>query len=1197
MSITSRAAVRTTALVLIATAALPILAAAADAPVAAKKLLLKRAGSGREKLVFLVKGAGLPFPAVGSADDPASGTPGGMTVELFSQTEGGPHALSVPPGIGKPGWKVTDAATDSYRYANGAAPAGPSPVKVAVLKQGKLLKITAAATGLALAGPQGRVAVRVTTGTLRSCAVFAAGAIRRDVAGSFTAVNAAAPAIADCSDASLGGGATSTTTTTLPAGNATVLDFTTVVGTGACGVTRDASDAVLKSLTCGGLNIGGGNSTVLESITPDGGTNRMAVTGCTDDVCTLGPWAAPGPSFDCTTTGCSFGPPLPIANAGTSTCVVNTLSAPVAGSLDLATGTTSDLSLKLSSSLYLTGNATQPCPRCSASGTPEAPGAGTCDRGARSGLACASTNSQGLSRDCPPGGAGSGNPCTPGATCTDGSQNLGAIPIDLTPLTTGAVSRTAANGLFCPGQAAGQRGCFIGGANCTAIEESGVPAGALLPAGTTRPITFASIFCIPTTTSPLVNFAANLPGPGANSLVGNITLRELVAPGTTTTTTLEPGTTTTTLPATTTTSSTIFATTTTTTLPPGAEVLDFTTLLGTGACGVVRDGSSSTIRPIACGGLDIGGGAATVPEGLIPDGATSRFQVVGCDGSSCTLVATAGAPGGIDCTQAGCRFGPPLPIANAGLSTCIVNTFASNGHGTLDKATGALSLAVPLATRVFLTGDAAQPCPRCSATGSPGNPGVGTCDRGARAGQSCSTTNSQGLSADCAPGGADGSSDLGSISVDLSPLVTTTASAANPAGLFCPGQTAGGNAGCFGATACRSFQVDGLPAGPIVPDTPQAVSLASAFCIPAVGNIVIDGAAGLPGPGAASLPGSIALRTLPGGPTTTTTSTTLVTTTTVAGPTTTTTTTTSTTTTTLLPPLLPLTVEFASLAGSGSCGTMRNGSGAVVGTLACGDLALGHGGGSLPPSALPDGAVVHFKLGGCSVLPLLTCALGPEPTAGAGYDCTTTGCFFGAPVPIPNGGLSACSVNTFSGPVSGSVNLLTGATTTNVPLSLHVYVTGNAAQPCPRCSATGAPGAIGTGTCDRGARAGLACSTTNSQGLSKDCLPGGGDSSVDVGSINANLSPVTTGSVSLSNPSGLFCPGQTVPGCFGNPSCRSITETGSAPNAALSSLVPQPATLASVFCVPATGNVLLDAPAGLPGPAAISLPGQVRSQL
>ena len=54
-------------------------------------------------------------------------------------------------------------------------------------------------------------------------------------------------------------------------------------------------------------------------------------------------------------------------------------------------------------------------------------------------------------------------------------------------------------------------------------------------------------------------------------------------------------------------------------------------------------------------------------------------------------------------------------------------------------------------------------------------------------------------------GGTDGSSDLGSISVDLTPLITGTASDSDTLGLFCPGQTTGGNEGCFGSTACRSF--------------------------------------------------------------------------------------------------------------------------------------------------------------------------------------------------------------------------------------------------------------------------------------------------------------------------------------------------------------------------------------------------------
>lgn len=855
------------AVVLFGAASFVATAAAADKPISGKKLQLKRSSSGKEKLTFQSKDPAFLFPAIASADNPATGSPGGLRVELFALGTMQSAVLDVPPGVGKPGWKVSDGNTDQYKYTNSDSPLGPSPLKTAQLKQGKMIKLSGKEVGLVLAAAQGGIAIRITTGSLRNCAVFGQASIKRDQANEFNAANAPAPAIPDCSNASLGLATTTTTTTVAP-----------------------------------------------------------------------------------TTTG---------------------------------------------------------------------------------------------------------------------------------PTTTAT----------------------------------------------------------PTTT-------------------------------------------------------------TSSTLPEGAELLDFTTALGSGVCGVTRDGSNAVLENISCGGLNIGGGGSAVPEGLIPDGATSRLLVTDCVGDQCQLGPAGGADGGIDCTDTGCPFGPPLPIPNAGLSTCVVNSWAAPAAGAIDKALGTVTMQVPLSTEVFLTGNGTQPCPRCSASGAPGLPGTGTCDRGANAGGACLTTNSQGLSRDCRPGGSDGSTNLGIISVNLSPLITETATLMHPAGVLCPGQT-GGNLGCFGTTACRSIAVDGLPAGPLVPDQPQAVTLASTFCIPAVGNGIVDGAAGLPGPGAASLPGTVVLRQLTGPTTTSTTS--VPTTTTTQPVVTTTVPTTTTTTTTLLPPLpplLPLTVEFASLAGTGSCGTVRNGSGTVTRNLDCGDLAIGSGNSVLPPSALPDGAVVHFELGSCSILPLLNCALEAVETPGTGFDCTTTGCFFGAPVPIPNGALSACSVNQFSAPASGSVNLLNGTTTASTPLALHVFLTGNDPQPCPRCSATGSPAAPGTGTCDRGANAGGACTTTNSQGLSKDCLPGGADGSTDLGFINANLSPVTTGTASISNPSGLFCPGQTTPGCFGDTTCRSVTMTGSAPASPITSaLTPQPATLVSTFCVPGTGNALLDGPAGLPGPAVISLPGQVRSQL
>jgi len=334
----------------------------------------------------------------------------------------------------------------------------------------------------------------------------------------------------------------------------------------------------------------------------------------------------------------------------------------------------------------------------------------------------------------------------------------------------------------------------------------------------------------------------------------------------------------------------------------------------------------------------------------------------------------------------------------------------------------------------------------------------------------------------------------------------------------------------------------------------------------------------------------------------TTTSTTVATTSTTSSSTTTSSTSTTTTTAPpILPPLLPLTVEFASVAGDGNCGVTRNGSGGLVRDLPCGDLAIGGGASRIPLTPLPDGAVNHFSLNatdlGCVLSLLTSCPLGPTTASSPDFDCTSTGCAFGAPLPIPNGSLSACAVNTFAAPATGTVNLVSGATTANVMLSQHVFFTGNAAQPCPRCTATGAPGAVGSGVCDRGARSGLSCTTRNSQGASSDCTPGGSDGSIDLGSFTANLSPLTTGTASTSSGSGLFCAGQATAGCFGDAPCRSITETGQAPLAALSAISPQPATLASVFCVPSSGSSLIDSQVNLPGPAAVSVPGRIRAQL
>src|SRR5262245_33910164 len=302
----------------------------------------------------------------------------------------------------------------------------------------------------------------------------------------------------------------------------TTLEFSLRPAGGACGDIVDAGGGLIRNLTCGGLSIGGGFSFVAEGPTPDGSISRFSLA-CTGSNCTIGPNAAtppvntPGP--DCTNTGCNFGTPLPIPNAGTTTCVLNTWTAPASGTIDLAAGSSST-NVPLQSYVVLTGNVIQPCPKCSATGSPSNPGTGTCDRGPRVNMACTTTNSQGLTRDCPTGGVDATHPCTPGNACIDGTF-IGTIPVNLSPLGTATATQTAADGAFCPGQTS--PGCF-GSQACRTITENGAPAGQVMSAVFTN-ATLASVFCIPATGNQLIDGTAALPGPGAVTLPGTFIAR------------------------------------------------------------------------------------------------------------------------------------------------------------------------------------------------------------------------------------------------------------------------------------------------------------------------------------------------------------------------------------------------------------------------------------------------------------------------------------------------------------------------------------------------------------------------------------------------------------------------------------------------------------------------------------------------
>ncbi len=316
------------------------------------------------------------------------------------------------------------------------------------------------------------------------------------------------------------------------------LDFTTTAAAGTCGDARDGSNVVLKTLPCGGLDVGGADSVAQESLARDGATNRFGLS-CSGPSCTIGATSTtPGVNStepDCTAAGCNFGAPLEAPNTAIpsySFCVLNAYEAPASGTLDLSTGT-SAINASLVSDIYMTGNVGQACPRCRAGGSPVAaspssPATGTCDRGPRTGLPCTSTSSVGLTRDCPTGGADAAHPCMlglPSIQCIDG-QHLALTSINLSPLTTAASYSRPSDGNFCPGQGfgpPGTSGCF-GQSSCRAITEAGSAAGPL-SIGTAAPVTLASVFCVAASTNGTLNFYEGLPGPGAVSLPGQFVVR------------------------------------------------------------------------------------------------------------------------------------------------------------------------------------------------------------------------------------------------------------------------------------------------------------------------------------------------------------------------------------------------------------------------------------------------------------------------------------------------------------------------------------------------------------------------------------------------------------------------------------------------------------------------------------------------
>jgi hypothetical protein len=225
-----------------------------------------------------------------------------------------------------------------------------------------------------------------------------------------------------------------------------------------------------------------------------------------------------------------------------------------------------------------------------------------------------------------------------------------------------------------------------------------------------------------------------------------------------------------------------------------------------------------------------------------------------------------------------------------------------------------------------------------------------------------------------------------------------------------------------------------------------------------------------------------------------------------------------------------------------------------------------------------------------------------QPTVAPGSCVDKPNCLFGPPLPIPNGGLGTCVINTIGSDASGSIMPLTGDAQVTLPLRSHTFIK-QASQPenkpCPTCE---------SGVCVGGQRDGLACTTTSTTALTTIDCPPLADGSSYLPEFQVNLQKLTTGTSSKTNAGGIFCPGQQTFSAFGtqnrlfrpdndpvNPPIKFVTlsETGS-PAGDLTTNTANPATLAAVFCIPATGSPIIDGAADLPGPGATSLPGTVQ---
>ena len=298
-------------------------------------------------------------------------------------------------------------------------------------------------------------------------------------------------------------------------------------------------------------------------------------------------------------------------------------------------------------------------------------------------------------------------------------------------------------------------------------------------------------------------------------------------------------------------------------------------------------------------------------------------------------------------------------------------------------------------------------------------------------------------------------------------------------------------------------------------------------------------------------------------------------------------------------------------------GEVRDAGGAKLADLGLGCLYFGGGGNNvLVPGPFTNGFPIQLDAhcSGNQVQlaarsgPPQTCTKGPGPGRhcisghNIGAECTAdancggsnpavgvcaydANCYFGPgfPIPNPNKALNVCSMNVLTEDLTGTADVAAGTASLALKFTPHLYLTGLSlgGDPCPKC--------VG-GTCQGGKNDGGACTAVGSTQTAAECPP---KDEQYIGAFAIDFSPFSTGSTSKSDPAGNFCAAQRDPGAFGKAAIASISETG-APVAGGLTTTGGPATLSTVFCVPASGSPLFDPVASFPGPGAYSLVGTMK---